>query len=58
MIIYVNIFYFLRHFWDDDFKEGRIVDTLDDQTDLHRYVISFMPPHPSRDFFEIRYSLI
>lgn len=56
MIIYVNIFYFLRHFWDDDFKEGRIVDTLDDQTDLHRYVISFMPPHPSRDFFEIRYT--
>ena len=43
-----------RQLWDDDFKEGRVVETLDDQTDLHRYVVNFMPPHPSRDFFEIR----
>lgn len=33
-----------------------MVEDLDAQTDLHRYVINFMPPHPSRDFFEIRHT--
>lgn len=44
-----------RHLWDDDFKEGKVVEVLDGKTDLYRYVITFMPPHPSRDFFEIRH---
>ncbi|RNA25411.1 stAR-related lipid transfer 13 isoform X2, partial [Brachionus plicatilis] len=44
-----------RKLWDDDFRDGKIVEKLDDQTELYRYVISFMPPHPSRDFFEIRH---
>ena len=42
--------------WDDDYKEGKTVEVLDDHTDLYRYVITFMPPHPSRDFFEIRHT--
>ena len=44
-----------RFLWDDDFKEGRVVEQLDDQNDLYRYVISFLPPHPSRDYFELRF---
>jgi hypothetical protein len=43
-----------RFLWDDDFKEGRVVEQYDENTELYRYVISFLPPHPSRDFFELR----
>ncbi len=43
-----------RHIWDDDFKDGKVVEILDENTDLYRYVITCMPPHASRDFFEIR----
>ncbi|CAF0915176.1 unnamed protein product [Brachionus calyciflorus] len=45
-----------RFLWDDDFRDGKLVEKLDDVTELYRYVIAFMPPHPSRDFFEIRHS--
>lgn len=41
--------------WDDDYKDGKTVENLDDNTDLFKYTISFMPPHPSREFYEIRY---
>lgn len=44
-----------RYLWDDDFKDGRIVEQLDEHTEIYRYVMSFLPPHPSRDFFELRY---
>ncbi len=47
-----------RQLWDDDFKEGKVVEQLDENTELYRYVITFMPPHPSRDFFEIRHESI
>ena len=47
-----------RHLWDDDFKEGKVVEQLDEKTELYRYVVTFMPPHPSRDFFEIRHESI
>lgn len=43
-----------RQMWDDDFKEGKVLEVLDENTELYKYVISFMPPHPSREFFEIR----
>jgi hypothetical protein len=43
-----------RHLWDDDFVEGKVTEVLDDNTELFKSVISFMPPHPSREFFEIR----
>jgi hypothetical protein len=47
-----------RYLWDDDFKEGKVVECLDDSTDLYRYVVAFLPPHPSRDFFELRHTAI
>jgi len=46
-----------RHIWDDDFKMGKVFKILDENTDLCRSVINFMPPHQPREFFEIRYDL-
>ena len=46
--------FFKRILWDDDFKEGKVIEKLDKNTELYKYVISLMPPHPSRDFTEIR----
>lgn len=43
-----------RHLWDDDFREGKTTQVLDDNTELVKSVISFMPPHPSRELYEIR----
>lgn len=43
-----------RHLWDDDFIGGKIVETLDENTDVYSYHISFMPPHQERNFVEIR----
>lgn len=40
--------------WDDDFKEGKVIEALDEKTDLYKSIISFMPPHPTREFVEIR----
>lgn len=43
-----------RHLWDDDFIDGRIVEVLDENTELYDFSISFMAPHPQRIIHEIR----
>jgi len=43
-----------RHLWDDDVVKWRVVCRLDHQTDLFQYVVNVMPPHPARDFCELR----
>jgi len=43
-----------RHMWDDDFKESKVIETLDENTDLCRSVTNFMPPHSPREFVKIR----
>jgi hypothetical protein len=43
-----------RHLWDDDYVFGETIKVLDNNTEIFKYIISFMPPHPSRKFVELR----
>ncbi|XP_077864300.1 rho GTPase-activating protein 7-like [Saccoglossus kowalevskii] len=43
-----------RHLWDDDFVKWRIVEKLDQQTEVLQYVSNSMAPHPSRDYCTLR----
>jgi len=45
-----------KYIWDEDFKEGKVVESLDENTELYEYTIKLMPPHPSRDFSELRHT--
>lgn len=40
--------------WDDELVDFKIVDSLNNQTDLVQYAMHFMPPQPNREFFELR----
>jgi len=51
VFIFLNLF---RQCWDDDFIEGKITEVLDENTELYNYSISFMPPQPPRNFYELR----
>ena len=44
-----------RSHWDENLIDSRVVETLNDQTDVIQYVLYFMAPQPSRDFCELRY---
>jgi len=44
-----------RHLWDDDIIKWRVVQRLDDQTEVFQYVVNMMAPHPTRDFCELRF---
>jgi hypothetical protein len=55
LTIIFSYYFHYRLLWDDDFKEGKLIEKLDGNTDIYKYVISLMPPHPSRDITEIRY---
>ena len=33
-----------------------MVEQLDERTELYRYAVTLMPPHPSRDFLELRHT--
>ncbi|XP_077340246.1 stAR-related lipid transfer protein 13 isoform X4 [Lithobates pipiens] len=43
-----------RHLWDDDFLQGKIIKTVDNQTEVYQFVINSMAPHPSKDFVVFR----
>ncbi|XP_073456862.1 stAR-related lipid transfer protein 8 [Aquarana catesbeiana] len=43
-----------RHLWDDDLLQGRVVETLEQNTDLFHYVTDSMAPHPRRQFLVLR----
>ncbi|RMZ95746.1 Rho GTPase-activating, partial [Brachionus plicatilis] len=44
-----------RGLWDEDLIESRIIEQINDQTDIYQYVMHFMAPQPSRDFCELRH---
>ncbi|KAM9318511.1 stAR-related lipid transfer protein 13 isoform 2-T2 [Pholidichthys leucotaenia] len=43
-----------RHLWDMDLLQWKVCETVDKQTEVFQYVLSRMPPHPSRDFVVLR----
>ncbi|XP_071990504.1 stAR-related lipid transfer protein 13 isoform X2 [Engystomops pustulosus] len=43
-----------RHLWDDDFVQGKVIETIDNQTEIYQYVVGSMAPHPSKDFVVMR----
>ncbi|XP_030648261.1 stAR-related lipid transfer protein 13 isoform X2 [Chanos chanos] len=43
-----------RHLWDSDLLQGKVLETLDKQTDIYQYTLNSMAPHPSRDFVVLR----
>ncbi|XP_069600531.1 rho GTPase-activating protein 7 isoform X2 [Ranitomeya imitator] len=43
-----------QHMWDDDLLDSKVIETLDDQTDIYQYVQNNMAPHPARDFVVLR----
>ncbi|KAM4699430.1 stAR-related lipid transfer protein 13 isoform 2-T2 [Discoglossus pictus] len=43
-----------RHLWDDDFVQSKIIENLDNQTEVYQYVLNSMAPHPSKDFVVLR----
>lgn len=44
-----------RGLWDEDLLESRVIEQINEQTDIFQYVMHFMAPQPSRDFCELRY---
>ncbi|XP_041640832.1 rho GTPase-activating protein 7 isoform X3 [Cheilinus undulatus] len=40
--------------WDEDLLESRVVETLDERTEVYQYVRNTMAPHPTRDHLVLR----
>ncbi|XP_068614590.1 rho GTPase-activating protein 7-like [Brachionichthys hirsutus] len=40
--------------WDEDLLESRMVETLDERTEVYQFVRNTMAPHPSRDHLVLR----
>lgn len=45
-------------YWDEDLLESRVVETLDERTEVYQYVRNTMAPHPTRDHLVLRYTVI
>ncbi|KAM8954401.1 stAR-related lipid transfer protein 8 [Pelodytes ibericus] len=43
-----------RHLWDDDLLQGKVVETLEQNTEIFHYVTDSMAPHPRRQFLVLR----
>ncbi|XP_063776938.1 rho GTPase-activating protein 7 isoform X1 [Pseudophryne corroboree] len=43
-----------QHLWDEDLLDSKVIETLDEQTDIYQYVQNNMAPHPPRDFVVLR----
>ncbi|MFT7811024.1 stAR-related lipid transfer protein 8 isoform X1 [Arapaima gigas] len=43
-----------RHLWDDDLLHSRVVEALEDSTEVFQYVTDSMAPHPRREFVVLR----
>uniref|UniRef100_A0A4W6D512 DLC1 Rho GTPase activating protein n=1 Tax=Lates calcarifer TaxID=8187 RepID=A0A4W6D512_LATCA len=40
--------------WDEDLLESRVVETLDERTEVYQYVRNTMAPHPTKDHLVLR----
>lgn len=40
--------------WDEDLLESRLVERLDERTEVYQYVRNSMAPHPTRDHLVLR----
>ncbi|XP_028323512.1 rho GTPase-activating protein 7 isoform X2 [Gouania willdenowi] len=40
--------------WDEDLLESRVVESLDEKTEIYQYVRNTMAPHPTRDYLVLR----
>ncbi|XP_075040631.1 stAR-related lipid transfer protein 8 isoform X2 [Mixophyes fleayi] len=43
-----------RHLWDEDLLQSKVVETLEQNTELFHYVTDSMAPHPRRQFLVLR----
>ncbi|XP_061600682.1 rho GTPase-activating protein 7 isoform X2 [Cololabis saira] len=43
-----------QRLWDEDLLESRVVETLDERTEMYQYVRNTMAPHPTRDHLVLR----
>ncbi|KAM6940538.1 rho GTPase-activating protein 7 [Xenentodon cancila] len=43
-----------QRLWDEDLLESRVVETLDERTEIYQYVRNTMAPHPTRDHLVLR----
>ncbi|XP_063314115.1 rho GTPase-activating protein 7 isoform X2 [Pelobates fuscus] len=43
-----------HHLWDEDLLDSKVIERLDDQTDIYQYVQNNMAPHPARDYVVLR----
>ncbi|XP_035290253.1 stAR-related lipid transfer protein 8 isoform X1 [Anguilla anguilla] len=43
-----------RHLWDDDLLHSRVIESLENDTEVYHYVTDSMAPHPRRDFVVLR----
>uniref|UniRef100_A0A8B9LFY2 StAR-related lipid transfer (START) domain containing 8 n=1 Tax=Astyanax mexicanus TaxID=7994 RepID=A0A8B9LFY2_ASTMX len=44
-----------RHLWDEDLLHSRVIETLENNTEVFHYITDSMAPHPRRDFVVLRY---
>ncbi|XP_028839749.1 stAR-related lipid transfer protein 8 isoform X1 [Denticeps clupeoides] len=43
-----------RHLWDEDLLHSRVIESLENNTEVFHYIIDSMAPHPRRDFVVLR----
>lgn len=43
-----------QQMWDEDLLDSKVIETLDEQTDIYQYVQNNMAPHPARDYVVLR----
>ncbi|KAJ1215215.1 hypothetical protein NDU88_002824 [Pleurodeles waltl] len=43
-----------QHLWDEDLLDSKVIETLENQTEIYQYVQNSMAPHPARDYVVLR----
>ncbi|MCJ8748944.1 hypothetical protein PDJAM_G00170400 [Pangasius djambal] len=43
-----------RHLWDEDLLHSRVMESLENNTEVFHYITDSMAPHPRRDFVVLR----
>ncbi|XP_052448633.1 stAR-related lipid transfer protein 8 isoform X4 [Carassius gibelio] len=43
-----------RHLWDEDLLHSRVIETLENNTEVFHYITDSMAPHPRRNFIVLR----
>ncbi|XP_051961316.1 stAR-related lipid transfer protein 8 isoform X2 [Xyrauchen texanus] len=43
-----------RHLWDEDLLHSRVIETLENNTEVLHYITDSMAPHPRRNFIVLR----